>query len=79
MKPLDIRIELMRAGVRQIDIAHKAKVSTASVAGVISGKTTSDRLQRLIAKAIGKPAAEVFPERYGRKKVVAPGLERLAG
>jgi len=79
LEPLEIRIALMRAGVRQIDIAQKANVSTASVAGVINKKTTSDRLQRMIARAIDQPVNDVFPEKYGRKKVVTPGLERLAG
>lgn len=79
MEPLERRIELMRAGVRPVDIARKAKVSPTSVYRVLDNLSTSDRVQRLIAKAIGKPVAEVFPERYGRKKRVAPGLERLAG
>jgi len=79
VEPLERRIELMRAGVRPIDIARKAKVSPTMVYRVLDDLSVSDHIQRLIAKAIGKPAAEVFPERYGRKKVVAPGLERLAG
>jgi len=79
MDPLEIKIELMRARVKQVDIARKANVTETHVGRVIGGKSTSDRVQRLIAKAIGKPVSMVFPERYGRKKVSAPGLERLAG
>ena len=79
MNPLDIRIELMRAGVKQADIARKAKVSDAHVSRVIDGDSTSDRVQKLIARAIGKPVSEVFPGRLGRKKDIAPGLDRLAG
>ena len=78
MKPLDRRIELMRAGVRPADIARKANVSHTAVCRVLEDLGTSDRLQKLIAKAIGQPVENVFPERYG-KKTLTPGLERLAG
>lgn len=78
MDPLERRIELIRAGVRPTDIARKAGVTSSSVYRVLDNLSTSDRLQRLIAKAIGKPVREVFPERY-EKKALSPGLERLAG
>ena len=78
MEPLEIRIELMRAGVKPSQIAERAKVGRPTVTNVIDRKTTSDRIQRMIAKAIGRKVQEVFPERYG-KKAITPGLERLAG
>jgi lambda repressor-like predicted transcriptional regulator len=63
MDPLEIKIELMRAGIRQSDIAHKGEVSTALVARVIARQTTSARIETMIAKAIDKPVALVFPRR----------------
>lgn len=80
MEPLEIRIALMRAGVRQADIARVAHVTTPHIARVINGQSSSDRVQRMIAKAIGQPVEAVFPERYGRGKDGARELEkRLAG
>lgn len=78
MEPLDIRIALMKAGVKQREIARKAVVTDQHVGKVIDGKSSSDRVQRLIAKAIGQPVALVFPDRYG-KRAPTPGQERLAG
>lgn len=78
LEPLEIRIELMKSGVKSVDIAKTAKVSPSVISRVLDGHATSDRVQRLIAKAIGKKVEVVFPERYG-KKDLTPGLERLAG
>ncbi|MBE0598311.1 MAG: helix-turn-helix domain-containing protein [Desulfuromonadales bacterium] len=78
MRPLDRRIALLQAGVKQSDIARAAKVTQPTVAKVIDDKTTSDRIQRLIAKAIGKRVEEVFPARYGKSRSDRV-LERLAG
>lgn len=80
MKPLEIRIALLRADVKQSEIARVCKVSKPSVARVIAGQSVSDRIQRVIAKAIGQPVEDVFPERYGRKAKRAREIEqRLAG
>lgn len=64
MDPLERKIELMRAGISQASIARKAKVSTAHVARVIAGLSTSERVEKMIAKAIDKPWKTVFPRRH---------------
>lgn len=80
MEPLEIRIALLRVGVKQADIARVCKVSKASVGRVIDGHSASDRIQRVIAKAITQPVEDVFPARYGRKAKRAREIEqRLAG
>lgn len=79
MEPLEIRIALMRAQIKQADLARACKVSPAAIGRVIDGLATSDRIQRKIAKAIGKHVEEVFPERYTGKSRADRALERLAG
>lgn len=78
MEPLDRRIALMRAGFRPIDLARKAKVSPSVIYRVLDDHGTSDRVQRLIAKAIDKPVEEVFPQRYPQKSRAEIALEKLA-
>lgn len=81
MEPLEIKIELLRAGVSQSDIARQRKVNPTTVHRVIEGNSVSDPIQKAIAKAIGKPVEEVFPKRYAKRgKVRAREPEqRLAG
>jgi len=78
MTPLDRRIALMKAEIKPVDIATAAKVSRATVSKVLDGLTTSDRIQRLIAKAISKPVEEVFPARYTKQSRRKKALERLS-
>ena len=80
MKPLEIKIYLLRADVKQAEIAQFCKVSRTSITRVINGYSSSDRIQRAIAKAINRPVEDVFPERYGRKARRAREIDqRLAG
>jgi lambda repressor-like predicted transcriptional regulator len=78
MKPLDIRIALMRAGVRQTDIAAAAGVTPGHVACVLDRKSKSDRVQRLIAKALEMSVEQVFPDIYVAKPRAQRVRERLA-
>ena len=78
MKPLDIRIALMRAGVRQTDIAAAAGVTAGHIACVIDRKSKSDRVQRLIAKALEMTVEQVFPDIYVAKPRAQRVRERLA-
>lgn len=78
MKPLDIRIALMRAGVRQADIATTAGVTAGHIAGVIERRSKSDRVQRLIARALEMPVEQVFPDIYVAKPRAQRVRERLA-
>lgn len=76
MEPLEIRIALLRADIKQSEIARNCKVSKVSVGRVIDGHSTSDRIQRVIAKAIGQSVEDVFPDRYGRKAKRAREIEQ---
>jgi predicted transcriptional regulator len=45
-----------------VSVARSIGVSQPAVSQIISGKKTSSRIRQAIAKAIGKPVDEVFPE-----------------
>lgn len=53
---------LMLAQVTQATIAKRTKMSRATVSRVIDGAIRNAKVQRAVAKAIGRPVAEVFPE-----------------
>ena len=61
--PLEIKIELMRAGITQAEIARGYDCSPVTVHKVIHGSTMSQGLQALIAKRLGRPVRKLFPER----------------
>lgn len=60
MTPLDRKAELVRRGVRQVDIARKVKKSAPYVNDVLMGNRRSAEIEREIANAIGKPVEKVF-------------------
>jgi predicted transcriptional regulator len=62
MKANDIRAELVRRNISMVSVARSIGVSQPAVSQIISGKKTSSRIRQAIAKAIGKPVDEVFPE-----------------
>ena len=64
MTPLDIKIELLRAGVSQADIARECEVSRSQVSRVIGNQCVSDHVRRAVATAIGKGVEDVWPEYY---------------
>ncbi|WP_319525729.1 helix-turn-helix domain-containing protein [uncultured Desulfosarcina sp.] len=66
MTPLDIKIELLRAGISQADIARECGVSRSQVNRVIGNLCVSDHVRRTIATAIGKGVENVWPEYYQR-------------
>ena len=65
--PTEIRVELMRNNVRQIDIAKELEVDASVVSRVIDGKITSDRIRRAIAKKIGVDVRFLWPSTYMMK------------
>lgn len=79
MKPLEIRIALMKEGIRPTDIAGFLGVSTSAVLHTINRKSVSDRIQRAVSKAIRKPVDQVFPDRYLSRPRPDVVRERLAG
>lgn len=62
MTPNEIRAELVRRGIRQSDIARTIKVTRAAVSHVIAGRTRAKRIRLLIAAAIERPVADVWPD-----------------
>lgn len=63
MSPTDLRVALLRAGVRQMDIARACGSAPANVYAVVHGKTRSLRIERAIASALGLSLVEVWPDR----------------
>ncbi len=69
MTPNEIRGALVEKDIQQSGLARDLGVAKSVVGEVITGKTTSYRVQCHIAKAIGRPVDEVFaikPTRKGR-------------
>ena len=63
MKPNEIRGHLLLKNVKSGDIAKKIGVSDAAVSMVIGGTAVSARISAEIARVIGKPVSEIWPER----------------
>ena len=64
MKPLEIKAELIRLGVKQVDIASSLEppVSQPAIDRVIKRESTSHRIRQVIAERINKKFNEVWPE-----------------
>lgn len=77
MTPTEIKVELLKNGLSQSDIARACKVSRGHVFRVVQGNAVSHPVQMVLAHAIGKTPEEVFPERYGPKGNAAQ-LRQLA-
>lgn len=60
MEPIEIRIALLRAGVKQKDIARSCHVTPTQVRRVILG-SMSGHVRKEIARAIGKEVSEIWP------------------
>lgn len=54
------KIELLRRGKTQADIARRLAVSESYVSQIIKGTRRNRLIERAIARAIGKPIREVF-------------------
>ncbi len=50
------------AGIKQVTIADRLKVSRSFVSEVVAGKKRTYRVRRAIARALGKTVAELWPE-----------------
>lgn len=62
MKPNERRAELVRRGVKVASIARELGITGPSVSQVINERRSTPRIKEAIAKAIGKPVDEVFPD-----------------
>ena len=67
MTPEEIKAELILNGKTQSAIAESIKFSRAYINHVISGRFTNREIRKAIAKAIGKPLLEVFPDEKFRR------------
>lgn len=61
MTPTDIKIALLRAGLRQTDLAEEFGCSAAHVHQVLMGKGRSQPLKRFLARKLKLPVGELFP------------------
>jgi lambda repressor-like predicted transcriptional regulator len=67
MHPEDIKGALRKAGTSAAKVALDLKVSKTTMSEVIHGKTTSRRIARAIAKALGATLDDLWPGRYAPK------------
>lgn len=58
----NIKIDLLRVGASQSEIARGIGVSVSSVNDVITGRRNSSKIRAAIAKAIGKPVEKIWPD-----------------
>lgn len=68
MTPNEIRAELIRHGVKVIDIAQQCGIKHPNVSAVIAGQRPTAYIREAIAKAINKPVTEIWPEKTASKK-----------
>jgi lambda repressor-like predicted transcriptional regulator len=59
--PKDIRIELLRAEITQSGIARALGVTPRAIGLVIDGNSTSQRIRKAVASAIGLEAEDIWP------------------
>ena len=63
MTPDEIKAALKSAGLSQLAIARRTGYSPPYVYEVIQGTRDNRAIKRAVARAIGRPIAEVFPAR----------------
>lgn len=71
MTPAEIKAAMILKGISQTEIATELGRDRTEVSAVINGRRTTLYIRQAIARAIGKPLLEVFPdekyrEPYGR-------------
>lgn len=63
MQSKEIKAELVLNEITLTSIAKQVGVSIPLVSQVISGRATNPKVKAAIAASIGKPVADVFPEK----------------
>lgn len=63
----EVKAELVRKDIKQIEIARKLQVSGAMISLVVSGKKKSERIRKVIASALDMRVEELWPESGKRK------------
>jgi len=66
MTPLEIKIELLKAGISIRHLARQEGVSHTAMSYTIHGVNKGLRLRKAVARAIGKSVEEIWPP--GSKK-----------
>jgi transcriptional regulator with XRE-family HTH domain len=61
IKPLDLKILLMRKGISQTQIASDLGVTRQAVNFIIEGKGRSGRIELAIAVSLGQDVNSLFP------------------
>lgn len=64
MHHADIKAALEKAGVTQVELAHRLGVTPMAIWQVIHGNSRSARIEREIADVIGLPLSTVWPAFY---------------
>jgi len=64
MTELEIKMAMLRHGVKKNDIAKQCKVSSVSLSYLVAGKMVSHRLQSALAEAIKMTPDQIWPSRY---------------
>lgn len=64
MKPLDIRIALLRKGLNSRLIARDCAVTDSTVSNVIHGRARSRHVATRISDLTGIPVAKLWPGKY---------------
>jgi hypothetical protein len=60
MNPLERKAELVRRGIKVVDVAASLSCSPSHVSGVLSGMARNRRVEEKIASLIGQDRIEVF-------------------
>ncbi len=50
----DLKVKLIQAGIKQKDIANKAKVSESLVSHVVAGRIKSAKVSKIIQEMLGE-------------------------
>ena len=61
MTPLEIKIELLKAGISIRQLARQAGVSHTAMSYTIHGVNKGLRLREAVARALGKRIEEIWP------------------
>jgi len=59
LSPTDIKVKLLRKGIKQAEIAERADCSQSSVSQVINQKMKSRAIARVLAQVLGVSIEEV--------------------
>lgn len=66
MATVEIKIILLKKGLKQIDLARKFGVTPGMIHGLIAGKFESKRLKRELVNTLGIPYEELWGEDEGK-------------